>query len=244
MNLLRMIPGVVAVFIGFGMPIGSALADDSCRWANDGECDDPTVPGAITGVCPPGTDTTDCSRVGPNAGGPNSCRWANDGECDDPNVPGHVTSACAPGTDANDCGVGGGGAPGGLAGATGAYSPWTRITSDQRQNSAQPGGVAPLWVRGEPAFSVGNYVIYTGDAGPQGYGAVTGIQSRPVTLESNRNYVAYTDGVFQQDTGSLNMYGPPGTGYARIFSANRSVSRWGAICVLPAGWPISRCDEN
>ena len=76
-------------------------AGDTCRWARDGECDDPTVPGHITTACAPGTDMTDCSRPADIG---NSCRWARDGECDDPTVPGHLTTACSPGTDNADCG--------------------------------------------------------------------------------------------------------------------------------------------
>ena len=73
--------------------------DDSCPYANDGECDDP-------GPCPAGTDTTDCaSRRGEESGESaqndqpdDSCKYANDGVCDDDD-PG----LCAPGTDATDC---------------------------------------------------------------------------------------------------------------------------------------------
>ena len=73
--------------------------DDSCPYANDGECDDP-------GPCSPGTDTTDCaSRRGEESGESaqndqpdDSCKYANDGVCDDDD-PG----LCAPGTDATDC---------------------------------------------------------------------------------------------------------------------------------------------
>jgi hypothetical protein len=32
---------------------------DTCPHANDGECDDGR-PGSVTGVCPRGTDCTDC----------------------------------------------------------------------------------------------------------------------------------------------------------------------------------------
>ena len=59
---------------------------NSCRYANDGMCDEP-------GLCQPGTDTTDCSGA---RGGANSCRYANDGTCDEPRF-------CDPGTDAADC---------------------------------------------------------------------------------------------------------------------------------------------
>lgn len=79
-----------------------SAGNNACRWAHDGECDDPTVPGHVTTACAPGTDAADCARPGP-AGG-NSCAWAYDGECDDPSVPGHLTTACPPGTDNHDCG--------------------------------------------------------------------------------------------------------------------------------------------
>ena len=81
----------------------NGAGDDSCRWANDGECDDPTVPGHVS-ACAPGTDRTDCSQAGPGVqSGDNSCRWARDGDCDDPTVRGAVTGLCAPGTDTADC---------------------------------------------------------------------------------------------------------------------------------------------
>lgn len=52
---------------------------DSCPWANDSDCDEPT------GVCPRGTDTTDCA-----------CPYAGDNECDEPLY-------CDRGTDTEDC---------------------------------------------------------------------------------------------------------------------------------------------
>ncbi|MCI4644874.1 MAG: hypothetical protein MRY64_08845, partial [Hyphomonadaceae bacterium] len=73
-------------------PTGPSTADtaNSCRWANDGECDEPDL-------CARGTDTNDCTRATPVSGdGANSCRFANDGECDEPDM-------CAAGTDTADC---------------------------------------------------------------------------------------------------------------------------------------------
>ncbi|AKS41252.1 hypothetical protein [Wenzhouxiangella marina] len=69
-------------------PPPTQSGENSCRWAFDGECDEPNL-------CAAGTDTADCS-----AAGPNSCRWAFDGECDEPNL-------CASGTDTADCSGGG-----------------------------------------------------------------------------------------------------------------------------------------
>ena len=70
---------------------------DTCRWANDGECDDP---GIGTGACEQGTDYSDCWRLVEGVED-NSCRWANDGECDEP---GFGTGACTQATDLGDCG--------------------------------------------------------------------------------------------------------------------------------------------
>ena len=58
----------------------NAARANSCKHANDGECDEPNI-------CARGTDTNDCA---------NACQYANDGECDEPNI-------CPRGTDANDC---------------------------------------------------------------------------------------------------------------------------------------------
>ena len=71
--------------------------DDSCRWANDNECDDPRYG---TGACAEGTDYSDCWRILSGAED-DSCRWANDGECDEPGL---GTGACVQGTDSSDCG--------------------------------------------------------------------------------------------------------------------------------------------
>jgi protease YdgD len=79
-------------------PGGAAPAgNDTCRWANDNECDDPDIG---TGACPLGTDYSDCRRL--RAGTEDdSCRWARDGECDEPAF---GTGACVQGSDRTDCG--------------------------------------------------------------------------------------------------------------------------------------------
>tara|TARA_R110002074_G_scaffold1925_14_gene11651 strand:+ start:889 stop:2226 length:1338 start_codon:yes stop_codon:yes gene_type:complete len=77
-------------------PIRGQLGTDSCRWANDNECDDPNFGG--TGACQPGTDATDCRALA--IGGDNSCQWANDNECDEPGI---GLGVCTSGTDTNDC---------------------------------------------------------------------------------------------------------------------------------------------
>ena len=82
---------------GDATPGGRYRGDDSCQWANDGECDDP---GLGTGACRQGTDYSDCWRLAQGVED-NSCRWANDGECDEP---GFGTGACTQATDLADCG--------------------------------------------------------------------------------------------------------------------------------------------
>ncbi|MGQ0532226.1 MAG: trypsin-like serine peptidase [Caulobacteraceae bacterium] len=70
---------------------------DTCRWANDFECDEPDIG---TGACPINTDETDCRAI--RAGvDDDSCQWANDGECDEPRF---GTGQCVQGTDRADCG--------------------------------------------------------------------------------------------------------------------------------------------
>ncbi len=76
--------------------IRTALGSDTCRWANDRECDDIRFGG--TGACTPGSDASDCRALA--IGSDDSCRWANDGECDDPGI---GTGACISGTDRTDC---------------------------------------------------------------------------------------------------------------------------------------------
>jgi hypothetical protein len=38
-----------------------AVEDDSCEWAFDDVCDEPSNPGDTTSACPAGTDHTDCA---------------------------------------------------------------------------------------------------------------------------------------------------------------------------------------
>lgn len=81
-------------------PVAGASAvagDDSCRYANDNECDEP---GLGTGACRAGTDRSDCWRLMVGVED-DSCQWANDGECDEP---GFGTGACVQATDRTDCG--------------------------------------------------------------------------------------------------------------------------------------------
>lgn len=82
---------------GGAAPSRRYTGTDTCRWANDGECDDP---GIGTGACQQGTDYSDCWRLVEGVED-NTCRWANDGECDEP---GFGTGACTQATDLADCG--------------------------------------------------------------------------------------------------------------------------------------------
>lgn len=75
---------------------GAAAGNDSCRWANDRECDEP---GIGTGACQPGTDRSDCQYI--RFGERDACQWARDGECDEPQF---GTGACVMGSDRTDCG--------------------------------------------------------------------------------------------------------------------------------------------
>lgn len=110
----RLTAGLLTGFLMAMTLTAPALAqDNSCRWANDGECDETRYSG--TGACPTGTDTNDCraeaqawqrlwSAVPADIRtrlGDDSCRWAHDLECDDARFGG--TGACADGTDASDC---------------------------------------------------------------------------------------------------------------------------------------------
>jgi len=85
------------------VPLPAVDGPDTCRYARDGQCDEPQY-------CTAGTDTSDCGIAG-NAGnasnvsfknvtlqptGPDSCRWAKDGLCDEP-------LHCENGTDTSDC---------------------------------------------------------------------------------------------------------------------------------------------
>ncbi|HJL12363.1 MAG TPA: hypothetical protein RMH85_28040, partial [Polyangiaceae bacterium LLY-WYZ-15_(1-7)] len=75
---------------------GGAQCTNTCRYANDGECDDGR-PGSHTSLCSYGSDCNDCGVGGaPMTGGAcmNTCRYANDGECDD-GRPGSHTSLCS-----------------------------------------------------------------------------------------------------------------------------------------------------
>jgi len=85
-------PGAVSA-----SPASQVQGDDSCRYANDNECDEP---GLGTGACEAGADHSDCWRVMSGVED-DSCQWANDGECDEP---GFGTGACVQGTDRTDCG--------------------------------------------------------------------------------------------------------------------------------------------
>ena len=70
--------------------------NDSCRWANDHECDEPDIG---TGACRMGTDYSDCVHLRTRED--DSCQYHGDGECDEPNF---GTGACTQGTDRTDCG--------------------------------------------------------------------------------------------------------------------------------------------
>ena len=81
------------------------LGDNTCRWSNDGECDDISLGG--TGACSQGTDATDClimvqdTATPTPTGGNDTCEYANDNECDEARYGGG--GYCDDGTDTSDC---------------------------------------------------------------------------------------------------------------------------------------------
>lgn len=83
------------------------LGDNTCRWAYDGECDDPQF--TDNDFCAAGTDGFDCidaATGGASAAlgtGGDTCEYARDNECDEPQFGG--TGACNDGTDTTDCAI-------------------------------------------------------------------------------------------------------------------------------------------
>lgn len=66
------------------------VPSDTCTYALDGECDEPSL-------CSAGTDATDCDSIQPYIEPiGDSCTYAKDGVCDEP-------ANCQVGTDATDC---------------------------------------------------------------------------------------------------------------------------------------------
>jgi protease YdgD len=77
------------------VPLAARAQDDSCQYANDGECDEGRYGGG--NYCADGTDTADCAAIAATA----DCEYAYDYECDDASVGG--TGFCPSGTDSYDC---------------------------------------------------------------------------------------------------------------------------------------------
>ena len=82
--------------------ISGGACDNTCTWADDGQCDDGTV-GAFSSLCAPGTDCNDCSVTHGSWGCTDICPTASDAECDDGGS-GSEYSLCPLGTDCEDCG--------------------------------------------------------------------------------------------------------------------------------------------
>ena len=74
--------------------------EDTCMYAEDGNCDDPSYASATTSLCEVGTDSIDCEAV---ALCEDTCIWTGDGDCDDGGTD-SITSTCDLGTDCTDCG--------------------------------------------------------------------------------------------------------------------------------------------
>ena len=92
---LRTVFGAVAVLAVLLGLAGPAAADDSCRWARDGSCDEQRFGGS--GQCAAESDDADCAGY---KTGDNSCKWAFDGQCDEPGI---GTGDCDEGSDTTDC---------------------------------------------------------------------------------------------------------------------------------------------
>jgi protease YdgD len=71
--------------------------EDSCRWANDNECDEP---GIGTDNCTSGTDVTDCAAVAYLRNRTDTCATAFDGIC---NEASGGNGTCEPFSDTADC---------------------------------------------------------------------------------------------------------------------------------------------
>ena len=95
--------GAAVAFVADGGSVDVPSCDNTCQFADDGECDDGR-PGAVSAACGSGTDCNDCGGGG---GGPacnddnNGCQFANDDVCDEDNGVG----ACPDGSDGADCGA-------------------------------------------------------------------------------------------------------------------------------------------
>lgn len=73
------------------------MEDNSCRWANDGECDEP---GFGTGACTQATDLNDCGDIIHLRFRNDSCETAFDGVCNEPEI---GDGTCEARTDRADC---------------------------------------------------------------------------------------------------------------------------------------------
>jgi hypothetical protein len=93
-----------AVLMVGGLAVSSCVEavgdEDTCMYAEDGACDDPSYASATTSLCEVGTDSVDCEAV---ALCEDTCIWTGDGDCDDGGA-GSVTSTCDLGSDCTDCG--------------------------------------------------------------------------------------------------------------------------------------------
>ena len=93
--MLAWAPPLLLAALLVAATVAPAAAANSCRYAWDAECDEPSIG---TGVCAADSDDFDCRGTG--RPGLNQCFWAYDGECDDP---GTGTGACPAGSDGWDC---------------------------------------------------------------------------------------------------------------------------------------------
>lgn len=257
---LSVIVAALGVAVGWGDPVFAQYGNNTCRYANDGECDDPTVPGHMSTACAPGTDANDCANPAARQGMSrlyNPCPYRNDGECDEPNGLNH----CAWGTDPEDCsnpnsdfghgsGYAGGSshptpgvAPSAGAGGISTYSPWRVFARQQGNFAAQPATSWPLDVRNGRVFQAGDYVIYSALVSPNG--VLSNITTYRARLDSDTRYLASASSTGHTSFWSdprLIQYSAPGPGHAMIYARNEDMMNDRALCVLPAGWPQTMCN--
>jgi hypothetical protein len=131
------------------------------------------------------------------------------------------------------------------------FSKWISVTPDQRQFSAQPGGVMPLQILGGAAFAPGQYMVYVARSHPDGLTVSQWNTFGPFDLQGADKWAAYLQPQSQlrmeKNPAALLPYAGPGPAGAMIYVRNTDISSWQSICVLPVGMsarPDCFCDAN
>ena len=227
-----------------------------CAWGTDtADCSNPNSNfGSGGGYSGSGGSTAGTGGGSASSGLYNPCPYTNDGDCDEPNGLGY----CAWGTDTADCsnpnsnfgsgsgysggsGASSGGGGGAGGGAVTTFYPWRTFTRQMGQFAAQPGNTWPLSPNGNMYYQPGNYTVFTGIVEN---GQIRNIESHSVTMMPNERYLAAASSMgflsFRTDA-TLITYSPPAPGMAMVYGRNDDIQYDRAICILPAGWPMSSC---